>query len=138
MLRKMTTQIIIDGSGAVLGRLAAHAAKQALLGKNVIIVNCNEILISGDKRGIVQAYLHARRRGRGSQKGPHISKVAEKITKRTIRGMLSYTQQRGWDAYKRVLCYNETPKEFEAAKKISILKEIKTNTIKLKELSKLL
>jgi large subunit ribosomal protein L13 len=134
----MTTQIVIDATGAVLGRLASYAAKRALLGKQVIIINCNDALLTGNKANILEEYLSARRRGKGSQKGPYFPKIPERLVKRTIRGMLQYTKQKGWDAFKRIVCYNETPNEYESAKKITIVKELQTKSIKLSELTKLL
>jgi len=56
--------------------------------------------------------------------------------KRTVRGMLSYTQQRGLDALKRVICYCSIPKEYESSNKISLAKELKTKTMPLQDLSK--
>ena len=69
-------------------------------------------------------------------KGPFFPKNPERIVKRTIKGMLSYTQQRGLDALKRVICYNEVPKEYENEKKILAGKEKRTTSINLGELSK--
>lgn len=132
----MTEQIVIDAKGAVLGRIASYAAKQALVGKKVIVVNCNEALLTGRRNRVLEQYSHMRSRGRGAQKGPIIPRVAEKLMKRTIRGMLEYTQKRGEDALNRIICYNETPKEFEAAKKISLVKELKVKTVTLKEIAK--
>ncbi len=43
---------IIDGKDAVLGRLASYAAKEALKGEEVIIVNCKEVIITGNKKDI--------------------------------------------------------------------------------------
>ena len=130
----MSEQIIIDAANAVLGRMASYAAKQALLGKSIIVVNCSNALIIGNIPDIVSKYKQKIRRGKGSQKGPYFPRIPERIVKRTIRGMLEYTQTRGSDALKRVMCYNQLPKEFEAAKKISFAKEIKTSSIKLGEL----
>ena len=134
----MNEQIIIDGANSVLGRVASFAAKQALLGNKIIIVNCNDLLITGRRNLILENYSQMRRRGKGWFKGPTVPKVPEKLMKRTIRGMLAYTQQRGEDALDRVICYNETPKEFESAKKISLVRELKIKTIKLSEIAKII
>ena len=37
--------LVIDGEDGVLGRIASFAAKQALLGKEIKIVNCNKLLV---------------------------------------------------------------------------------------------
>lgn len=134
----MNEQIIIDAKDGVVGRIASFAAKQSLFGKKIVVVNCNDALLSGRRNMILEQYSHMRSRGKGAQKGPVIPRVAEKIMKRTIRGMLAYTQQRGEDAINRVMCYNETPKEFEAAKKISFAKEMKVKTVTLREVAKII
>lgn len=133
--------IVIDASNAVLGRLASYVAKQSLLGNKVVVVNCNGAVITGRRAGIINDYTEARTRGGSSQKGPNFPKEAFRIVKRTVRGMLSYKQGRGNDALKRVICYNDIPKEFESDKKtiaeISAT-EKRVKSLKLEELSKII
>jgi large subunit ribosomal protein L13 len=132
----MKELVVIDASEGILGRVAAFAAKQALLGKEVKVVNSNEVLISGNRRDIIQRYVQKATRGGSSQNGPNFPTMPERIMKRTIRGMLSHRQGRGNDAFKRVRCYNKVPVEFKDAKKISLKREIKVSVIKLSEISK--
>ena len=133
---KFSKELVIDCTGGVLGRIAAHAAKQSLFGKSVFIINCNEALITGSKAVTVEKYKHARSRGGSAQKGPFLTKNPERIMKRTIRGMLSYKQGRGLAAYKRVICYNGVPAELESKEKINLKKEIKLKAITLKDLGR--
>lgn len=129
--------LVLDGKDMVLGRLASYAAKQALLGKEIIVVNCNEIVITGRPRTTILEYKDSRQRGGASLNGPFFPKYPERIVKRTIRGMLSYKQGRGRDALKEIKCYNEIPPEFEKTEKVLIEKPKKgVRTIKLKDLSK--
>ncbi|MFH1290681.1 MAG: 50S ribosomal protein L13 [Nanoarchaeota archaeon] len=130
----MAIKIIIDATFGVLGRIASFAAKQSLLGKEVMIVNCNEAIITGRPRKTIGDYQQARSRGGSSLKGPHSPKSPERVMKRTVRGMLSYKQKRGRDALKRVMCYNKTPEEYVDSEKISMKREIKSKTIKLSKL----
>lgn len=116
---------IIDGKGAILGRLASYSAKQALKGEEIIILNCGKIKISGNKRKIKENFEIKRKKGGSSQKGPKFSKLNEKIVKRTIRGMLpDHRKGRGKIAYKKIKCYEGVPKEFENSEKIELKKEI--------------
>jgi large subunit ribosomal protein L13 len=131
-------ELIINAKDGVLGRIASHAAKQSLLGKTITITNCNEAIITGRKQDIILKYKTLIAKGGSSQKGPKILKTPERIMKRTIRGMLSHKQSRGSEAHKRIICYNETPSEFEGRDSLSMIKDLKTNAITLKELSKLL
>ncbi len=128
--------MVIDAENATLGRLASYAAKQALLGKTIAIVNCEHALVTGKPRSVILEYQEARQRGGASLKGPFFPKSPERIVKRTIRGMLSYKQGRGEAAFKRIRCYNDTPAEFAEAQKIKAGKEKTVRHITLADLSK--
>jgi len=132
----MNNKIIIDGKNAILGRLASYVAKQAMYGKEIIVVNCDETVVSGKPKSIVLEYSEMRQKGGASLQGPYFPKSPERIVKRTIRGMLSYRKERGGEAFKRIKCYNGVPEEYESSKKFIAGKEKKIKTIKLKELSK--
>ena len=119
-----------------MGRIASFAAKQALLGKNVVIVNCAHALITGRPRSVIKEYIELRRRGGSSLKGPFFPKHPERILKRTVRGMLPHLQQRGIDALKRVRCYDYLPLEFESAQFISFPTSTLAKTMSLAELSR--
>lgn len=107
--------MIIDGSNTILGRLAAHAAKQALLGEKVDIVNCDKVVVSGNK---YNTYAHYRQKlARGTpRKGVFITRSPDRIVKRTVRGMVPYKQAKGLEAFKRVMCYNGVPASFQGQK----------------------
>lgn len=127
---------IINGENAVLGRLASYVAKEAMKGEEIVVVNCDQIIITGDKKNI-KAHFEKRRTKVGSgQKGPKYSRVDEKIVKRAIRGMLSnHRKGRGKEAYRRIRCYAGIPREYEDSKKISIDTGNKKKFIKVKEIS---
>jgi len=130
---------VIDGKDAILGRLASYVAREALKGEEFAIVNCEQIIITGNKPDI-QEYLKSKRQRVGStQKGPKVSRTSEKMVKRAIRGMLpNYRTGRGRDALKRIKCYVGVPKEFEKEKIISMKSDYqnKSKIVKVKEVSK--
>jgi len=128
---------IIDGKGAVLGRLASYVAKEVLKGEETIILNCEQIIITGSKKNIEESFHEKRSRVGSSQKGPKHSKSSEKIVKRTIRGMLpEHRFGRGREAFKRIKCYVGVPKEFQESKTIKAGKEKPNKFIQIKEISK--
>ncbi len=128
---------IIDGKGAVLGRLASYVAKEVLKGEETIILNCEQIIITGSKKNIEESFHEKRSRVGSSQKGPKHSKSSEKIVKRTIRGMLpEHRFGRGREAFKRIKCYVGVPKEFQESKTIKAGKEKPNKFIQIKEVSK--
>ncbi|MDP2672294.1 MAG: 50S ribosomal protein L13 [Nanoarchaeota archaeon] len=128
---------IIDGSGMVLGRLASYAAKESLKGEEIAIVNCSDVIITGNRKSIQEDFKEKRSRVGSSQKGPRHSRKTEKIVKRTIRGMLpNYREGRGREAWKRIRCYDKIPKELEGKEFIKLKKENKIKANKVKEFTK--
>ena len=127
---------IIDGSGAVLGRLASYAAKESLKGEEIAVVNCDEIIITGTKTDIKENFEEKRTKVGSQQSGPKISRDIEKMVKRTIRGMLPNPRYEGVgrNAFKKIKCYKGVPKEFESAKKIE-MKSDKLKVVKISEVS---
>ena len=131
-------EILIDAENATLGRLASYVAKQALLGKRIVIVNSEKAIITGNRKSIIEDYMQKRRRHGTSQKGPIFQTSAERILKRTIRGMLPHREGRGREALKRIKCYKGIPSEYVNVKKISSGKEKTGKKIELERLSLML
>jgi len=128
---------IIDGKGAVLGRLASYAAKEALKGEDITILNCDEIIISGSRQNIKANFEAQRGRVGHGQTGPKHARTSEKIVKRVIRGMVpQFRRGRGKIAFKRIKCYKGVPKEFEQSKKIIAGKEKPVKYSLVKEFTK--
>ena len=127
---------VIDGTNAVLGRLASYAAKQALLGEEIVIVNCEKVIITGNRQNILEDFRDKRTKIGSGQKGPKISRLAYMIVKRAIRGMLSHRQARGKEALRRIRCYEGLPEKFKEAKMIRSGKEKQGKFIQVRELTK--
>ncbi len=128
---------IIDGKGAILGRLASYTAKELLKGEDIVILNCQQVIITGSRKNIEETYHDKRSRVGSSQKGPKHSKLGFRIVKRTVRGMLpDHRSGRGRIAFKKLKCYNAIPKEFEGQKKITSAKQNKSKFIKIQDISK--
>lgn len=133
----MTDKIILDAEGAVFGRLCSFAAKKALEGHEIIIINSEKAIISGNKADTIAKYLKIRRMGgRSSQKGPKYPKVPYIMLKRGIRGMLpDFKKGQGKLAFSRVRCFNQFPEEYKNQKIIKSGKTKPNKFIELKELS---
>ncbi len=104
--------ILINGEGLILGRLASFAAKQALQGEEVVIVNSEKVVITGKPELVIAKYKQAINRG-NPFKGPFISRQPDKFLRRVIRGMLPWKKLKGRQAFKRVKCYYSIPEEFK-------------------------
>ncbi|MAG10961.1 50S ribosomal protein L13 [Candidatus Pacearchaeota archaeon] len=128
---------IIDGTNAVLGRLASYVAKESLKGEEFVILNCDQVIITGTKKNIQGKFEERRSRGGSSQKNPVHIRSSEGIVKRAIRGMLpDHRSGKGKIAFKNIKCFNKIPKEFKEAKKITAGKEKPNKFIQIKEISK--
>ena len=134
----MANEITIDATDAALGRMATFAAKQALLGKQVRIINCDDAAITGKKHAIVEVYKTKIRRGGYSQKGPYIPRTADRLVRRTIRGMLPWNITRGREAFKRIKCFKEAPEQFAKQEKIITFQKAKKPYITMAELIELI
>ena len=131
-------QIIIDADGAIFGRLCSFAAKKVLEGSEVIIVNSEKSIITGNKKNIIGEYGELSKKGGHSLKGPKYSKIPHKILKRGIRGMLpDFRKGIGKQAFKRIKCYDDLPEEFKNKKTIN-MKEKKLKYITVEEISRLI
>ena len=106
---------IIDGTGHIMGRLATYVAKQALNGEEMVIVNAENIVVTGTRENILADYHHRRNLGvRGrNRKGPYYPRMPDRMFRRSVRGMIPYQEPRGRDAYRRVMAYIGVPKELE-------------------------
>ena len=118
--------MIIDATDLVVGRFATVAAKKALLGEKVDIVNCEKAVLSGDKVRLLAEWK--RKRSMGTYKGPFYGRLSDRLVRRMIRGMLPYKQPKGKAAFERIMCFRGIP---------SILKDQKTVSVEDAHLSKL-
>ncbi len=101
-------ETIIDGKDLILGRLGSVVAKRLLLGENITIVNCKDVVIIGNKKLIFEKYKN-KRENKVIKKGPYFHRSSSDIVKRALRNMLPYKNQRGSEALKRLKCYNSVP-----------------------------
>ncbi|MFO8016382.1 MAG: 50S ribosomal protein L13 [Candidatus Woesearchaeota archaeon] len=118
--------MIIDATNLVLGRLATAAAKKALAGEKVDIVNSEKAVITGTPELTYRRFKEKRDRGI-PLKGPYYPRMPDRIVRRTVRGMLPWDKTRGRQAFKNVMCYIGVPES---------LKNEKTETIREADISK--
>ncbi len=126
---------IFNGDGIILGRLASLVAKQTLLGEEVAVVNCENVVISG-KKANTMAWQQQRRNRKGYPlKSQTHSRLPERMVRRCIRGMLPWKQARGKEAFKRVLCYRGIPDVFQGKELITVAKESKAKLPSLRHMT---
>ncbi len=115
--------MIIDAENTVLGRMAAAAAKQVLLGEEIKVINCEKAVITGDKKSVIKGYMELLDIGQ-PQQGPFVQRRPDLFVRRAVRGMLPRRQVRGREALSRVKCYIGVPSGISG--KSVVLKGMKT------------
>ena len=106
---------IINAEGLILGRLASKVAKMLLEGEEVVIVNAEKAIITGNREDIFAKYKQRTelRTRTNPRRGPFYPRRSDEIVRRTVRGMLPWKTDRGRKAFRRLKVYVGIPKEFE-------------------------
>jgi len=132
----MTEKIIINAEGAVFGRLCSFAAKRVLEGDEIVVVNSEKAIMTGNKKNIILKYATLRASGGHSQKRPKYTRIPSYMIKRGIRGMLpNHRMGIGKQALSRIRCYNDVPEEYKDKKMKTFQGANNNKHITLKELS---
>jgi large subunit ribosomal protein L13 len=99
---------VVDATGLVLGRAASLIAQRLLAGETIVVVNSEKCVITGSRTQVIAHYTAARARG-SVRSGPHFPRYADRIFRRTVRGMLPHLKTRGKVAYKRLTVHLGVP-----------------------------
>jgi large subunit ribosomal protein L13 len=110
--------IIIDATDQILGRLASYAAKNALNGNTVIVLNAEKAVVSGRKSNIVEeAKRRLKTRTLANQTtAPVHQRRPDLYLRRVVRGMLPWKKAKGKAAFHRVLVFMGVPEEYSNRK----------------------
>jgi len=104
--------IVIDGKNQIMGRIATFIAKRAMEGENVHVINCESIIVTGNKKDVLAKYMRLQQTSDPIH-GPFLPKMPDRLVKRIIRGMLPHKQERGRVALAKIKCYIGTPENFQ-------------------------
>lgn len=135
--------LYVDGTNQILGRLASIVAKKLLEGYRVYVVNSEKIVISGDKKRVVDSYkllFNVTTHYNPYKTGIRRPRAPHNIFKRTVRGMLPIDKPKGRKAYKKLKVYIGVPSELRNKNFIRFeeanVSRLKGNYIYLGELAK--
>ena len=136
--------IIINGEGHILGRLASVVSKNLLNGEEVVVLNAEKIMLTGNKDWAYAKYKQRVDRASISNPrdlGPKYPRRPDDIFRRTVRGMLPFKESKGRTAFKGLKAFVGVPAEYENLEIVNI-PEARYNDLKkgieLGEVSKLL
>lgn len=128
-------RIILDANGAIFGRFCSFAAKKALEGNEIVVINSEKAIITGNKKNIIEEYKQLKEKAGSSLKGPKFPRVAYRVLKKGIKGMLpDFRKGSGKKTLLRIKCYDGIPEKYKDEKMIKSRKVRPKKNIELKEL----
>ena len=121
-------EVIIDGKGHLMGRLAAIVAKEVLNGQRVVIVRSEEMILSGSLYRRRCDFLEFKNRSSNTNPrhgGPYHFKAPSKIFWRAVRGMVPHKTKRGTAALNRMKIFEGCPFPYSNKKKVVVSRALK-------------
>merc|ERR1711998_403609 len=114
--------VVIDARGHLLGRLASFVAKEALLGQKIMVVRCEELVISGSfiRNKLKLLMKRNKRMNTNPRKGPFHHRSPADMFMRVVRGMIPHKLYRGSAAFQRVKAVEGIPDPFESVKRMVV------------------
>merc|ERR1712006_33801 len=123
---------VIDARDHLLGRLASFVAKEALLGQKIVVVRCEELVISGSHiRNKMKLLMKRNKRmNTNPMKGPFHHKSPSDMFMRVVRGMLPHVWYRGSAAFQRIKAVEGVPDPFDQIKKMVVPDALRVTRLK--------
>ncbi|VVB71090.1 50S ribosomal protein L13 [uncultured archaeon] len=114
--QKQIQVLVLNAENAIAGKLSACAAKSALQGVEVKIINSEKAVITGDKDYIVTRYFNKREQKNKAnpEESFKLSRRPDLFLKKMIKGMLPKHNRTGSDAEQRITCYYGNPENLKA------------------------
>ncbi|KAJ3187089.1 60S ribosomal protein L16B [Gaertneriomyces sp. JEL0708] len=115
-------EVVIDGKGHLLGRLASIVAKQLLNGQKVTVVRAEEINITGPFfRNKLKYMAFLRKRCIvNPARGVFHFRAPSRIFWRTVRGMVPHKTPRGAAALERLKVFEGVPPPYDRKKRMVV------------------
>ncbi len=112
---------VIDGKGLIYGRLASVVATKILDGEEVVVLNAEQIIITGERSEVFSEFKHKVDVGEVTKrKGPFYPRRADLLFKRCVKGMIPRYTTTGREAYRMLHVFVGVPKQFETCDKVKI------------------
>ena len=124
--------ILIDCRDHMHGRLCSIVAKELLAGQKIILVRCEEMIISGSlvRNQTKYAQFRAKRMNTNHRRGPFHFKSPARMVWRTIRGMVHQKTARGQAAIGRLSTFEGIPHPYDKMKRKVIPAALRTVRLK--------
>lgn len=125
----------IDAAGGVVGRMASSIAKQLLAGGEIVVLNVEKAVFSGDAR-MVTAKYYGRRQMQQKANPAHTAKWPRRpdlLFKEIVKRMLPKKTSRTKTALAKLRVHIGTPPEFTGKQAEKMVKTLACKTVSLEE-----
>jgi len=111
-------QVVVDATNHIAGRLCSYVAKMLLKGNDVVILNAEKAMLSGDRYSTIRQWHEYLEIGSITNPihGPFHARRPDRIITRMVRGMVPKQKPKGVSAMKRLRVYIGVPKNYEGVK----------------------
>lgn len=125
-------EIVIDGRGHLLGRLASKVAKELLNGQRVVVVRCELLLRSGSLFRNKLKFHEFLNKGMNTnpRRGQFHFRTPSRIFWRTVRGMLPHKAPRGAAALGRLKVFEGIPYPYDQKRRMVVPDALKVLRLK--------
>lgn len=114
----MPEQVVVDATNHIAGRLCSYVAKMLLKGDNVVVLNAEKAMLSGDRYSTIRQWHEYLEIGSivNPVHGPFHARRPDTIITRMVRGMVPKRKPKGMSAMRRLRVYIGVPKNYEGVK----------------------
>jgi len=125
-------EIVIDGRGHLLGRLASKVAKEILNGQRVVVVRCELLLRSGSLFRNKLKFHEFLNKGMNTnpRRGQFHFRTPSRMFWRTVRGMLPHKSPRGAAALGRLKVFEGIPYPYDQNRRMVVPDALKVLRMK--------
>ena len=125
-------EIIIDGRGHLVGRLASKVAKEILRGQRVVVVRCEQLVISGSLFRNNIKYHEFLRKANNSNPRRNFKhfRSPSRMFWRSLRGMVPHKTAKGAAALQRLKVFEGIPFPYDQKKRMVVPEALKVLRIK--------
>ena len=125
-------EIVVDGRGHLIGRLASKVAKELLNGQRVTVVRCELLMRSGSlfRNKLKWHEFLNKRINTNPRRGFHHFKTPSRMFWKTVRGMLPHKTPKGSAALARLKVFEGIPYPYDHKKRMVVPEALKIVRIK--------
>ena len=115
-------EVVIDGRGHLVGRLASKVAKEILNGQKIVVVRCEALLRSGSlfRNKLKYHEFLNKRMNTNPRRGAFHFRAPSRIFWRTVRGMLPHKTPRGAAALGRLKVFDGIPFPYDQKRRLVV------------------